>query len=68
MQTCPMFILWPRGNKTSPVLYRGNNTFIDILSFLKNNSGRPLKVSKFNLDDQKKKLATVLKKIRFGSP
>jgi hypothetical protein len=62
----PTVVMWPRGRKDEPVVYRGNNTFIDVLGFIRGNSGRELTVEKFELEAVKKKLAAVLKKIRFG--
>jgi hypothetical protein len=63
---CPSMILWPRGNKTDPVVYKGNGTFIDVLNFVRDNAGRTLRVRKFDIDVVKKRLAAVIKQIRFG--
>lgn len=63
----PTLILWPAGHKDEPIIYQGNNTFIDVLSFVKNHINHQIKVPHFDLDSIKEKLAAILNKIRFGN-
>lgn len=63
----PTLMLWPAGHKDEPIVYQGNNTFIDVLSFVQKYASHKVKVPHFDLDSIKEKLAAILNKIRFGN-
>lgn len=62
----PTLILWPAGHKDEPIIYDGNNTFIDVLNFVHKYAGHKIKLPRYDLDSVKEKLAAILNKIRFG--
>ncbi|OHT16545.1 hypothetical protein TRFO_13137 [Tritrichomonas foetus] len=62
----PTMILWPAGQKEAPIIYRGNNTFLDVLGFVKKYAKHKIKVPKFDIDVIKENLAAIINKIRFG--
>lgn len=63
----PTLMLWPAGHKDEPIIYQGNNTFIDVLNFVQKHVNHKIKVPHFDLDSIKEKLAAILNKIRFGN-
>lgn len=65
---CQTILLWPKLKKNGdPIKYNGNMTFIDLISFVKDNASRDLTVSEFDLDEVKSKLAKTINEIRFGN-
>ena len=66
LKKVPSIILFPYEDKYNPVIYNGNNTFIDILHFVKDSSKNKINIPDFDIDTIKENLANILNMIRFG--